>query len=375
MRNDCLIAQLILDQSFQRYVIQSTIEDTQIWEAWLAENSNSSDTFKEAKEIIIFISTRKILPQNTSISEEVFSKLQAQISSESARTSKPKKAAISYYWFAASVIFLIGIFIMYEYSKAPKSIFATNQELQVIVPNGQRSQLVLPDGTKVWLNSGSTFRYPNNFLSQVREVYLEGEAFFNVTHKGNKPFIVHLKDNLEVKVVGTEFNVKCYEDDKTIETTLVKGIVDFQKRNGLNRVIEEVRLNPKEKVTYSKSIQRMVVTKLINSPNISSTLPLAQVNKTIKPEEKTDEIELITSWKDDALVFQDETLDDITLKMERWFGIPISIKDSTLGQERFTGKFVNKESIYQILDIINRSEPIEYSKIKDGIIISKKRGH
>jgi len=86
-----------------------------------------------------------------------------------------------------------------------------------------------------------------------------------------------------------------------------------------------------------------------------------------------DELELITAWKDDELVFHNETFEDISIKMERWFGMKIEITDDDLKQERFTGKFVNKETIYQILDIFNRSEPIHYSTNNKEIVISRKK--
>jgi ferric-dicitrate binding protein FerR (iron transport regulator) len=193
------------------------------------------------------------------------------------------------------------------------------------------------------------------------------------------PFLVHIKNNLTIKVLGTEFNVKCYNEDRNVETTLIKGSVVFTQRDDNNKVLKEVNLAPKEKVTYDKLVQKMVVTKFIvpdssavaDSPNLASKIVKVKNNDSKEVVDNSDHLDELTSWKDDALVFDNDSFEDIAIKMERWFGIPINIKDDNLKNERFTGKFVNKESVYQILDIINRTEPIQYTKKDNVIIISR----
>ena len=124
----------------------------------------------------------------------------------------------------------------------------------------------------------------------------------------------------------------------------------------------------------------MVVTKFIvpdssaitSSPNMASKIVRVKNNDNKADIDNSDQLDELTSWKDDALVFDNESFEDIAVKMGRWFGISINIKDdNNLKQERFTGKFINKESVYQILDIINRSEPIQYTKKNNVIIISR----
>jgi ferric-dicitrate binding protein FerR (iron transport regulator) len=275
--------------------------------------------------------------------------------------------------YAAFFIILVGLAIFYTlYQPSPSEL--TGQYLEVTVPKGQRSQLLLPDGTKVWLNSGSIFKYPVNFLKQGRNVYVEGEAFFSVTHKKNNlPFVVHLKEALSIRVLGTEFNVKSYAEDKVIETTLVKGQIRLIKEDAGNKIISELNIKPNEKATYQKRNKQIIITYLISGKEdkIQNILPVNTA--AIKAEDKeVDDLETITSWKNEELVFQDETFEDIGVKMERWFGLKITITDENLKKERFTGKFANKETIYQILDIFNRSEPIQYNSKNKEIIISKK---
>ncbi|NWJ52495.1 MAG: FecR family protein [Bacteroidetes bacterium] len=373
------IIDFILDESFQRFVINKTPEDTKYWESWIGEHPNAVESFEESRNIISFIVTRKVLPKNKVISDEVYKKLLLQIEAETQKPlQEPERKHISYFWYAASAILIVGLAFLFTYNSNIRTSF-TSQNLEVIVPKGQRSQLLLPDGTRVWLNSGTIFKYPSSFLKHGREVYLEGEAFFNVTHN-NQPFIVHLKDNLFVKVFGTEFNVKSYAEDKIVETTLIKGMVHFLRKDENDQVINEIKLEPKEMVTYEKAFRKMTISKIVPyTTPVTNTKSLAtnpdRINKVeqVKETESLSESAITTAWKDNTLVFQNETLEEISTKMERWFGIPLKIEDEELKKERFTGNFMNQESVYQVLDIINRSEPIQYTKQNKMIIITKKK--
>ena len=370
------IVDFILNESFHRFVINNNPEDVKFWELWIIEHPEKIELFEKSREIIFFIITRKVLPKNKSISDEVYEKLLLQIENETQLSLRlPAKRHIPFYWYAASVILLIGLAFFYNYNNN-QQISLISQNLEIIVPIGQKSQLLLPDGTKVWLNAGTTFKYPSNFLKEGREVYLEGEAFFNVTHN-KQPFIVHLKDNLFVKVFGTEFNVKSYAYDKIVETTLIKGIVNFVRKDLNDRIIEQVKLAPKEKVIYEKRFQKMTVTKLASYIPVNNTKTSAVTTdkngKLVIESDVSNEVEITTAWKDNTLAFQDATLEDISVQMERWFGIPIIIRDESLKKERFTGNFNNQESVYQILDIINRSEAIQYTKQDKTIIITRKK--
>ena len=375
------IVDFILNESFQRFVLNKNQDDANYWEEWLTNNQESATVFHEAKSLITFIATRKTLPKHRSVSDEVFEKLLSQIEiEENSDVEVQEKRIISPFWYvAATVIVLVGLSFLFDIHNIFNTASLNSQNLEVIVPKGQRSQVLLPDGTKVWLNAGTIFKYPSSFLKNSREVYLEGEAFFSVSHNKRLPFLVHIKNNLTIKVLGTEFNVKCYNEDRNVETTLIKGSVVFTQRDDNNNVLKEINLAPKEKVTYDKVVQNMIVTKFIvpdssaiaASPNMVSKIVKVKNNDNKEEVDNSDHLDELTSWKDDALVFDNDSFEDIAIKMERWFGIPISIKDDNLKEERFTGKFINKESVYQILDIINRSEPIQYTKKNNGIIISR----
>ena len=375
------IVDFILNESFQRYVLNKNQEDAIYWEEWLTKNQESDTVFHEAKSLITFIATRKTLPKHRSVSDEVFEKLLSQIEiEENSEVEVPQRRIISPFWYvAATVIVLVGLSFLFDIHNLFNTSSLNSQNLEVIVPKGQRSQVLLPDGTKVWLNAGTIFKYPSSFLKNSREVYLEGEAFFSVSHNKRLPFLVHIKNNLTIKVLGTEFKVKCYNEDRNVETTLIKGSVVFTQRDDNNKVLKEINLVPKEKVTFDKIVQKMIVTKFIipdstavaASPNMASKIVKVKNIDNKEEADNSDHLDELTSWKDDALVFDNDSFEDIAVKMERWFGIPITIKDDNLKNERFTGKFVNKESVYQILDIINRTEPIQYTKKNNIIVISK----
>jgi transmembrane sensor len=366
------VEDFLLNESFQRFAIGNIPEDIEYWEGWARKHPGDQDRFNSAREIIRFIASRKTLPKHQSVSDEVFERLQKQIVSETTHNQNYKrKVHINYYWHAASIIIIIGLTLLLKNSTNADPTLSTGKYLEVVVPEGQRSQLILPDGTKVWLNSGTSFKYPVEFLKSKREVYIDGEAFFNVTHNRKLPFIVYMKENLSIKVFGTEFNVKCYAEEKIIETTLVNGNIRLIKEDNNKHILQEINIKPNEKATYQKENLQLIVTKLVSSPKTEEKTEPQKI-KAIKP---LDDIELITAWKDDALVFHDETFEEISVKMERWFGMKIVIMDNNLKQERFTGKFVNKETVYQILDIFNRSEPIKYITKNKEIIISGKIRH
>jgi len=205
-------------------------------------------------------------------------------------------------------------------------------------------------------------------------VYLSGEAFFDVTHqRNNLPFIVHLKENLLIRVLGTEFNVKSYDTDKIIETTLVKGSIRLIKEDASNQIIQELNLKPNEKALYEKESKEIVISSLQKEVQKEGS----QTSKSVSlgKDKSIYEIELVTAWKNEELVFHDETFEEIAIRMERWYGLKITVTDETLKKERFTGKFVNNETIYQILDIFNRSESIQYTTKKKELIISKRKNN
>lgn len=192
-------------------------------------------------------------------------------------------------------------------------------------------EITLPDGSKVSLNSGSIIEIAQGFNESNREVYLEGEAFFEVERDTARPFVVKTESNLEVKVLGTSFNVKSYKSDKTIETTLVSGKVELIQSNKKRPVIA---LSPNQKATFNKAEDK------INIEQVSTAN--------------------ITSWKDGVLIFDNEPVENVLNSLERWYKVRIRIKDREINTYTFSGKVNRKTNIAEVLELIKASSPVKY---------------
>jgi len=180
---------------------------------------------------------------------------------------------------------------------------------EIIVPIGEKAQVILADNTHVWINSGSRFKYPVKYDSQTREVFLEGEAYFDVTKQHGKPFIVNTKD-VKIRVLGTAFNVKNYPKDRTSETTVVRGLVKVESALAQNN---SVLVNPNEMAIFVKESKQIAVASNSEKPDEK---PLSETSLQPIIISKIN-LEVVTCWTDQQLVFTDETLEDMVVKMER----------------------------------------------------------
>jgi ferric-dicitrate binding protein FerR (iron transport regulator) len=236
--------------------------------------------------------------------------------------------------YAAIIVFafLLGTVITNRFNKQNEITgFA-----EVKVPLGQMSEITLYDGTKVWLNSGTTLRYNNNFGQNNRNISLEGEAFFDVT-KDEIPFKIKLKKT-EVEVLGTTFNVVSYNDEDYSQVTLVEGKVNVNSLCG-KKLTE---LKPSEQITINDDLKNA---------------RLEKVNT-----------EFYTSWTQGKIVFDDEKLSDISLRLERWYNVDIQFKDASVGNLHFTGTILKNKPFNQILTAFELLLPIniKYTTIPNG---------
>lgn len=210
---------------------------------------------------------------------------------------------------------------------------------QLIIPYGKTSEVMLSDGTKVFLNAGSRLVYPENFTGKTREVFLVGEAFFEVKHDMDHPFIVQLSD-LRVKVLGTRFNISAYPSDNVIETVLTEGKVDLEKKHaGL----------------LDKSIE-MVPDQLASFNRTSQETTLRKVN--------TDDY---TLWTAGILKFESADLNRITKRLERFYNIRFEYGSPLLGGLRISGKMELKEDKDEICYRIARVASVKIIKKGDNL--------
>ncbi len=235
---------------------------------------------------------------------------------------------------------------------------------EVSVSFGSKSRILLPDGSLVVLNSGSILKYPSDFEADGRNVYLEGEGYFEVKKDASHPFLVKTK-GITVRVLGTKFNVKSYNDEKTIETTLVSGSVEILPNNK-NTEKEKILLTPNQQALFYKETNTIDIQKTEEAPgNVAE----ADISENLKIKTKVD-IAQVISWKDNRLVFRNENFDELTKRLERWYDVKIEIKDEDLRKVLITGTF-QKESIEQALNALKLITPFKYEMKMNQIIITK----
>jgi transmembrane sensor len=212
----------------------------------------------------------------------------------------------------------------------------------LIIPAGGEYKITLSDGTKVWLNASSQLKYPTQFSNNKREVFLEGEAYFEVTHNPKKPFEVHTS-GITTKVFGTEFNVMAYNDEPNIQTTLVNGSVEVQNNATSGK---SIMLKPGLQANLNKG---------------SNSLDAKAVNTYI-----------YTSWKDGVFFFNNENMESIMRKLSRWYNVKITFDSESTKEILFFGKVKRYENINSILNMIKKTEEVTYSTENNQIIIRKR---
>jgi ferric-dicitrate binding protein FerR (iron transport regulator) len=312
------------------------------------------------------------LDDDNSDAKKSYQKLADKIDKEEI-TLKSRKAISVTVKVAASIIILISMSVGYfVYNQNNLKVKNANY-IVTHIPYGEKGQVTLSDGTKVWLNSGSSLKYNAEFSKKNRTVILEGEAYFDVEKDESRPFFVDAR-GLTIKVLGTEFNVSCYEEDDEIKTTLVEGKVEIFGSDAI-RLPEKILLKPNESANYSRSQRKIAVTKVeqIEDTKIADESDLRKVENNLeKLETVAPIIESIISWKNNHLIFDNATLEEMAVKMERWYGVDIILEDSSLHENIYSGKFMYNEPIEQVLDVISRTTSIEYTINRNTVKIRVK---
>ena len=239
---------------------------------------------------------------------------------------------------AAGIAILLSSLLFLQPDKVEKQEYVT----EISVPNGEMKQVILQDGTRIWLNPGSLLCYNSWEKSSLREVYIKGRAYFEVSKDSLKPFIVKT-DNVDIKVLGTKFNVESFEDGNTVETTVIEGCVAvFDKNRTLEKKGVNITLNSNDQATYIRK---------------SKSFLISEVNA-----------DFYRQWKDGILVFREKRFEDIAKELERQFNVQIAVKDNTLNEYTFTATFEKGKKIEEILDAFSMTYPFDYT-IKDQTII------
>jgi hypothetical protein len=386
------LSKYLEDQRFIQWVFYSNKELEKWWKEFEVDNPKEKHNIKLARKIL-----KKLHTSDKQLSEEekiiIFSKILKEIE-EKKYDSNIKIFYLSFIRYAAVAIlfFLIGALLFYkkdnfnpyfsiqsleepinqtvaklirpdgesilleddksviEYSEDGRvkvndnvisdSIPKRNDKTelnQLIIPYGKTSEILLPDGTTVYLNAGSRLVYPEYFFDKNREVLLVGEAFFEVKEDMNQPFVVQTTE-LRIKVLGTKFNVSAYPTDNVVETVLTEGLVRIQQNNA-TLFSDNIELVPGQLAAFNKT-SRLTTLKTVNTENY-------------------------TIWKDGLCKFEGTDLSRIIKKMERFYNIRFQYSDPVLGTIKITGKLELNEDREEIINRIAVVASVKIKKIGD----------
>lgn len=255
---------------------------------------------------------------------------------------------------AASMIIVCAFaayFLVLQKSPAEVSLAAASNEIRV--PKGTTKKTTLPDGTKVWINAGSTLRVEDGFEKDSRTVYLDGEAYFDIA-KGELPFIVKTNRHT-IRDIGTIFNIKAYSDDFEFETAVIEGEVSVEGTiSGNSNRVETISVTKQQvlKLNYSPV---ETITREMKGATVMP--PVAKVQLVSSPQ-----LEAYTGWTEDILVFEGKTFQEISKIMERKYDVEIVMNDPKLRSYEYTGSFKNVDQIEKALKILKETTDINFSK-------------
>jgi ferric-dicitrate binding protein FerR (iron transport regulator) len=312
--------------------------DVSKWEEWFAKNPDNREIATEAKNFIIHLSPEKRFVPDNHIDNEWHRLYNSLVLNNEITTSSGKvKSKIKVWHYAAILVIMISLLgVIFS-----NSVFKHHEPItinEVIVPRGQIRNILLPDGTLVFLNADTKLSYHNNFGKKNREITLDGEAYFVVTYSSDIPFVVHTCEN-EIKVLGTAFNVKAYPDGNIHQTSLERGkimIFDQQK--------ESYILTPNQ--TYL----------LIRDINSSKVF-------------RTEKVEDFSSWTDGRIILRNHRFKDIARDLERSHEVIFEIQNKEIQNRRYTGEFSRSDDIGKILEIISLTSNFKFEIAGDSITI------
>ncbi len=259
-------------------------------------------------------------------------------------------------WIAISAL-AASVFLFFLFQN--KWISKTSSSTQ-IATLGKKHEVLLPDGTKVILNKNTRLYLGEGFGKNNRNVTLDGEAFFDVVHNKNIPFVVSAA-TVSIKVVGTAFNVRAYADEEKVQASLVRGIIEVTDTKHPEM---KMILNPNEKITIGLSPQP--------GPNVAG----AEKEKAysyrmdILGKEPVSGVLPEVAWTEEKLAFESETFEEVASKLEKWYNVSIEIKGDKLATEKFTGVFEN-QSIEDALKALQITYPFKYKIVDSKIIINE----
>lgn len=301
-------------------------------------------TTKEAEQVVDWLDAdeahvKEFMALHKAFDISVMNQSAAQTLRKRAKQIKLRSIGVELVKIAAVILLILGIQYGWEFRQSEQDLKEQPLYQTLYVPAGQRAELTLPDSTKVWLNAHSKLVYPLSFQKDTRSVELSGEAYFEVRRNEKVPFVVKTS-KVDVKVLGTEFNVSAYEEEADFEVALLKGRVLLES----SRLREPHSMKPGEMVYfkdgqyYSGLIQNLDYFK----------------------------------WKEGLICFQNEPISDIMDKLSLYFDVKIQHQNQAFLKERYTGKFRSKDGVEQVLKVLQMEHHFRYVKDNEQNVITIK---
>jgi transmembrane sensor len=369
------IEDFLVNDSFQRFVFDQNIEDVEYWQHWLNEHPENEKVFEQAVQLAQSLKHAKKKKPDFNIDIEL-GKLLNTIQLKATRKTMFFNADHIIWKMAAILVIAFGLgWYLKGSPKLAKNSNAITFSI-IKVPLGAKSNIELPDGTKVCLNAGSTLKYSSDYNSLSRDIYLEGEAFFDVKKKPEMPFNVRTSE-IDIKVLGTAFNVKAYPDEATIETTIIRGTVNIV-RAGSTKLEKAITLGINQKATFVKGMDEISLSKVdstnqkgkTNSKKNEMAPQILPLKEKLKIDDKADVNSLI-SWTNGILVFKSEPLESIAKKLERKYDVSVIFENEGLKKSKYTG-LLRDLTLEQVLEVIEFTSPIQF-KIKERTVYIKSK--
>jgi transmembrane sensor len=357
------VTDLLKDESFINFCQRQNERDILYWEKYITEHPDKKSIIEEAmhEHAILFTTLA-----NADL-EEQMQKLRMKIdAAEAAPVVAMRKKDRNFFrpfrYAVAVALVLFAAATIYLYKKPAETGKAASPLVEYASKPGERKSFQLPDGTQVSLNAGSSISISKSYGTTTREVTLKGEAFFEVQHNKQVPFIVHTSD-MDVKALGTAFNVRSYHGEKS-ETALLRGLVEVTLKKDNNR---KILLHPEEKISW--------VMKGKNNEEVAKAAPSSKKETDEKPivkqVKKLDDGSVKeVAWMENKLAFENDPFEEIVPQLARWYDVEISFASEDVKKYHFTATF-KKEKLEQVLEIFKTSKAFKYRIDGKTIVISK----
>lgn len=265
-------------------------------------------------------------------------------------------------WTTAGVAVCLLAFFLLVYPVVPKKRVQPVAQNTISTKPGSKSKVQLPDGTQVWLNADSRITYDESFRGPFREVHLCGEAYFDVAKDKNCPFVIHTS-SIDVKVLGTSLNVRSYRNEKNTEALLIRGSIEVILRDN---PAKKIVLLPNEKIVVRNG-KAAVVTGAPPATTKREKSPVMILGKAHFQEKDSVATEVL--WVKNTLAFDQETLEDVALKVERWYDVKVTIREESLKHTEYSGVFED-ESLKQVMEALRLTGNFRYSINKKEVTIT-----